>query len=959
MYQRWTRWFLFLVVSMGPSCKIFDGNSSKFSTIDVDQKHPNDRRVMKAIRLANHLDVLLISDPDLNQSAAAMDVGVGSLSDSADHAGIAHFLEHVLFLGTEKYPEPDEYSQYLQSYQGHSNAYTSSENTNYFFEVNHDGFEGALDRFSQFFVAPLFSADFIERERNAVHSEHQKNLKDDGWRLNMLLRHLHRQDHPRRRFATGDNQTLKNTTREHLIAFYNKYYSADVMKLTIMAKEPMPVLEALAKEKFSGIPNHNRGILTFDSDQFDDNDLPRIISVLPIKDVNRLRLAFETPSTDTYWKSKPHILVSHLIGYEGSGSLLSALKEERLVTSLASGVHSETYGGIFYIDMDLTDVGVSKYERVLELFFAYVALLKESKLPRYIYDERKMMADIDFVYREPREGGNVASYYASHMHLHPGEHIDKNEQLFHEFSPDEYLAFVNTLDPKKMNAVLMHSKLDPDRLDQVERYYQTKYRVDKVASPVLAALENTSPDNSLTLPDPNPFIPERLELLSAGPNEKPRKVIDDEWGDFWFEQDNQFFLPKAVVRLHLLNDLANSSPKNKTLAFLYQLALKESHNEWNYDISLAGINYSVGWFERGTSLEFFGYSERLPLLMTEVAKKLTDISISEEAFENLKTDFKKSIANNSYDAAYIQAIYELRYIMSKRAIHRSQIYDPDSKIDLISPVTLEDVKQFADKLFSEAAIEGLAYGSVEESVVTEAVRNYAAILGAKKLPEARRQRSEVFKLAKGQQLASVLGTKTNNHSFVMGVQFGKRDFALEAAMRLGIAHLQGRFYTELRTKQQLGYIVHAALDPADKVLGALFLVQSSKYAPTQISDRVRAFFKLALDELEKMTQEEFDVYRNAVAVELREKNKTMFDRHRELFAEVYHYDEIFGYKEQTAKSVESLTREDVVKVFRKAFEDETRASLGVYLSKADDSLSKPKEATIRDISLFKDTMSVY
>jgi insulysin len=76
----------------------------------------------------------------------------------------------MLFLGTEKYPNENEYSDYLNTNGGMSNAFTSAENTNYYFDVTYGFLEGALDRFAQFFIAPLFTQDSTDREMNAIDS---------------------------------------------------------------------------------------------------------------------------------------------------------------------------------------------------------------------------------------------------------------------------------------------------------------------------------------------------------------------------------------------------------------------------------------------------------------------------------------------------------------------------------------------------------------------------------------------------------------------------------------------------------------------------------------------------------------------------------------------------------------------------------------------------------------------
>ena len=103
---------------------------------NVVRTKPLDERQFRAIELDNKLRVLLVSDPSSSRSAAAMDVKVGSFSDPREVPGLAHFCEHMSFLGTKKYPKEDEFSSYLSSHGGTSNAYTDSEDTVYYFDVN-------------------------------------------------------------------------------------------------------------------------------------------------------------------------------------------------------------------------------------------------------------------------------------------------------------------------------------------------------------------------------------------------------------------------------------------------------------------------------------------------------------------------------------------------------------------------------------------------------------------------------------------------------------------------------------------------------------------------------------------------------------------------------------------------------------------------------------------------------
>lgn len=90
-------------------------------------------------------------------------------------------------MGTEKFPDENEYSEFIQNNGGYNNAYTSLTSTNYHFEIANDAFKEALDMFAQFYISPLFGESQIEREMNAVDSEFSMFLQEDSSRKKMLF----------------------------------------------------------------------------------------------------------------------------------------------------------------------------------------------------------------------------------------------------------------------------------------------------------------------------------------------------------------------------------------------------------------------------------------------------------------------------------------------------------------------------------------------------------------------------------------------------------------------------------------------------------------------------------------------------------------------------------------------------------------------------------------------------
>ncbi|KAG7298348.1 hypothetical protein JYU34_017950 [Plutella xylostella] len=216
-------------------------------------KSQEDKREYRGLELSNRLKVLLISDPKTDKSAAAMDVNIGYLSDPEELPGLAHFCEHMLFLGTKKYPEENEYNKFLSEHGGSSNASTSSDHTTYYFDVMPDHLPMALDIFAQFFIAPLFTESATEREINAVNSEHEKNTSSDTWRLDQLNKSSASKEHPYHKFGTGNKDTLDRIPKEkgidvraELLKFHGAWYSADIMTLAVCGKD---TLDRIPKEK--------------------------------------------------------------------------------------------------------------------------------------------------------------------------------------------------------------------------------------------------------------------------------------------------------------------------------------------------------------------------------------------------------------------------------------------------------------------------------------------------------------------------------------------------------------------------------------------------------------------------------------------------------------------------------------------------------------------------------------
>jgi nardilysin len=133
---------------------------------------------------------------------------------------------------------------------GHVRDRAQAEQTCYHFDVQPSSLKGALDRFAQFFVAPLVLEGALEREVNSVDSEFVQVLQDDGCRMMQMQCHTANAHHPHRIFSWGNRKSLVDVPKERgvetrplLLDYYKRFYKPTQMSLVVLGSEPLDTLQ--------------------------------------------------------------------------------------------------------------------------------------------------------------------------------------------------------------------------------------------------------------------------------------------------------------------------------------------------------------------------------------------------------------------------------------------------------------------------------------------------------------------------------------------------------------------------------------------------------------------------------------------------------------------------------------------------------------------------------------------
>lgn len=860
---------------------------------------PSDDRDYRLITLQNQMQVLLISDPETPKAAASLDVHVGSGDNPRGRAGLAHFLEHMLFLGTDKYPDAAEYEEFVTEHGGNRNAYTSFEHTNYFFDINAPHLPEALDRFAQFFIAPRFDAQYVDREKNAVEAEYQMGLKSDPRRGLDVLQELMNPEHPFSQFSVGSLETLADrpgsSIRDELLRFYDKYYSANQMRLVVLGAQSLDELQSLVVPMFSAVPNRGYELPQIDAPLFTPESLPMMVQIKPQATQRQLQLLFPIGDYRADYHAKPLSYLGNLVGHEGKGSLLSQLKSEGLAESLAAGSGLGWRGGaLFSVSITLTEKGVAQHERIAQLVFAYMEMLRGKGPREWLYDEQSRLAELAFRFQEESSPMGYTSSLASGMHDYAPEDVLTGPYIMDDYQADMLSGLMEGITPDNAVIVLEDAGVETDRRSV---HYDTPYSVRPLSQQELASLREGS-EKAFELPAPNTFIAEDVSLVALDEQfvSSPRKVIEEGRKTIWYAQDDEFRLPRGATYINFRSPLVGESAGQAAAAVLYTALLKDKVNEYTYPALLAGLNFSLYKHAQGISLRIGGYNDKQDVLLAELLKAMADSQFEQERFDNIRKDMIRSLENAVAKRPSSQVIDDLR---------ESLLYGEWGEqpvIDALEVMQVDDVTKYAADFWRSASAEALVYGNYTQDTVQALSQKLDGLLASEAavaIPELR-----VLKLEAGESVLYPVAVKHDDTVLAWYLQGAGNTWEDRAATAMTSQIMKSGFFQQLRTEQQLGYVVSAFAWPQRDVPGLVMLVQSPVADAAAIATAMDTFMrgvKPALDEAQ------FKRHRTALLNEVLRPHKNLWERAEFYWQSIAKKQFDFDGREALASAIEAMT----------------------------------------------------
>ncbi|MCV2885596.1 insulinase family protein [Aestuariibacter sp. AA17] len=909
-----------------------------------------DKNSYKLLQLNNGLDVLLVHEPNSKRTTAAMTIAAGHFSDPVECQGLAHLLEHMLFLGSRNFNEPNNLNQFVSQHGGNINAWTGTEHTSFHFDVMSNELRESLARFSDMLFYPLFQEALIDKEIHSIDAEFKLKQKDDLRRLYQVHKETSNPQHPFSKFSVGNSEVFRQfpitELKQKLINFHQKNFVTNNMKLCVISGLSLENLKSEVEIAFNDVKT---------SAPLPELELPNLytesqvgikINIQPIKQTKRLIVSFALPNTDKYYRSKPSSVLSHLLGDEGKHSLLAYLKSKNWATSLGAG------GGIqgsnfkdFNINMQLTELGVKHQNDIIEAIFSTIALIsKEIPTQLWRLEEKAKLSQLAFDYSDSGKATDLATQWSSNLFESPKEHVVARDYLLDrlDIKPIQYcLSFMT---PENMRVKRIYEGLETDK---IANWYNTPYKTIPLSTEELAQFSRPKDIPEIQLPEPNIYIPSSTKLIPPTSDfANPVRISRGDGMDVWFAQDNKFNQPKGDCYLAFdckATDLGIYTAAQKRM---WISCLMEHFNDDFYHAGIAGLNFRIYPHQAGFSIHTNGFSQH-------------QLTLFKNLLERIQTDSETAL-DTYFDKVKIRQIQSLQNALLNKPINRlfSHLSELLQRYNFGSKQMLEAVKDtsrgamsnFPSILFSEMYLETLLHGnwSYEEAeTFTQDLRerNPSANIGLKlnrDVVDLRAQSRLVYQVSSEEEESAVV-------IYFQAPGFTESSVAMSILLEQIIA---APFFNYMRTEKQLGYLVGTGYMPFNQHPGITLYIQSPNAGASSLVDEIEQFLQNHLADIHSFAPY-WQRLKDNVIKQLSEKDANLSMKSQRLWMALGNDDLNFDKNDRIIKAIESLELSELARFASSMLNREMFGELVIYSQGQGLPNSEVKGTRIENIDAFK------
>ena len=946
--------------------------------IDKIKKPLADNNKYKLLTLKkNSLQILLISSKETQKSSSSLAINAGSFYDLTP--GLAHFCEHMLFLGNKKFPSENTFSDTLSKYNGIYNAFTSNDKTVYYFESDNNGFIEIFNIFSSMFYSPLFDIKFIEKEINAVNSEHSKNINNDLWIIDFLVKREGNEKNPFWKFTCGNNDTLGRINpyilQNELFSFFNCFYLPKNMKLVLYSNLTIYEMEKMINDNFNFYKSENKNELILFKKSIDGlklpvyekGQIPKIMFYKPSSEKNLISIYFIINSLFYLYESKPQDYLFYYFQYEGPNSLIYILKEKELITEINIYVEEMFIEfSIIKISVLLTEKGIDNYEIVIKLIFDHLNLIKNNNISEDIYKEKKANSDNEFKFFQMKNLFDLVIEYSLNMFQYNEENILYGNYLHSKFDKEIIKNFLNEITIDKCVIViasqkdLSKTKYFIKNVKKVLPFYNRTYQVSFLNYELINELkENPNIINydkidlknfTFSLRERNNFIT-KIQNISIPCYESNNNCIDNEYNpklknyaplsldefndkkgfNAFYKIDNSFKIPKQNIYISITSNTYEI--KNAMLNFMISEYYNILKDIIFFDIKGSGNEINIIKEFNKIIFKINCYSDLSEIIIQKIQQIIFYDKIEEKHFNQIKSRIPSLIAKKQSELAFRHSIDLFHKYIIENATNIDDLIN--TNLNLITYNNFSEFyNNFKNNININLLIHGVTY-KIQSKLLSQILYN-KMINNENKIIKEITQKNIKPKTVLNLYFKNTYKGESNHVTSIF-YQFDKNSYKQKIYMEMFKKCIGNIFFTELRTNKQLGYIIKGMSYEIYDHLYYLIIVQGEKRYPDEIDDLINEVVNTSIN---KDCSNNFIEIKNAIKYQINRNENNINERTEKIFKEITMKKYDYEKESKLNQELEMIKNYEEVKKYMKNIFVNNPRRIGIfyYANNIDDNI---------------------
>ena len=951
------------------------------------------------------MKVLLIQNEFSLFNGVSMSIDGGVNKEPPNIYGLAHFTEHMMFLGSKKHPKPSTFVDYVTTNEGRFNGFTEFEKTSFFYKINKNNFEESFDIFSSVFISPNFDEKYIQKEVNSVNSEYERNVQLDSRRKDLIIRDIANPNSLFHKFSTGNKDTLNITNlRDRVIEFFNSTYIPKNMFLVVYGPQSIKEQKKLVEKSFEELNRRNNDncVISLNEPSFVKNSIGKLILYETINVHQDLDIRFYIDNIISTLPDNFGLYYQILFNYKGKGSIGDIMTKKGYATSIfATLMKTTSQFSFFLVKAQLTSKGITHLEDVLSIIFSYINRLKEKSIEKKLYKYIRKSTRLNFFFNRYKQpimtmirnlssrlfqyklkylfvGNSVLGKYNKQKLIEFGKQLNINNSIIvvgNKSFPESKKTYSNLIED-------YHSSFDKH-----EKYFFGNYSLFNIKKTFIKMINKVQRKISFPTLNIQKRMPRDINLVNRCMKEEKEskkecvKILqEDKYSlqptrlnitnhyhnvnmNSYYKRDRSFLFDKSNLYLKFVLNYPPYDIKYASCLRLYIFALFHRLRNSFYEESLRGNSFQIITNANGFTLKLFSFSSNLRELTLNTLEQMKNLNLTENNFITARDDMLIQLQSQTNLEPLSTA-----YVTFFNLLKKSNISQKDLVNYLQKELTFEQFNSFCNEMYNSINLVTFIHGAIPKKNAIQINRDILKIFGKdgkyKNIDKSIVYPSNKVYDLQGKKYVFRINKKHNyniNNGVMNFYQIGVNNYENFIKTKL-IKLICGYIYfKELRIKQQLGYVAKGNIFQANGKVYYLIKVQGSKKDPDVMNKRIDSLLLKMKERVLNVTNAQLKNYKKNIERSLKRKAKSMKQRSNKIWDNILNND--FSDEEEAYNQIEevidSINKDELISFFDEKFlNKKKRGKLSIQVYKKRSHLNRRKEDTndeivITDINFFR------